>query len=54
MYRLIGLTTLLLGTAGYSLAGLVPSPEIDPSAGVAAVALLSGGMLVLRSRRKKR
>ena len=53
MYRLIGLTTLLLGTAAYSLAGAFQTPEIDPAAGVAALVLLSGGLVVLRARRRK-
>jgi MYXO-CTERM domain-containing protein len=50
--RVIGLTVLLLGTAAYALAGIT-TPEIDASSGVAAVALLSGGLLVLRARRRK-
>ena len=53
MHRLISLTMLLLGAAGYSLAGGVASPEIDPSSAVAAVTLLSGGLLVLRSRPRR-
>jgi hypothetical protein len=53
MTRLIGMTMLLLAGAGYAFAGAVTSPEIDASAGVAAVALLSGGLMVLRSRRRK-
>ena len=52
MTRLIGMAMLLLGAAGYALAGQL-SPEIDASSGVAAVALLSGGLLVLRGRRRK-
>jgi len=43
---------ILAGAAGYALAG-IGAPEIDASSGVAAVALLSGGLLVLRSRRRK-
>jgi hypothetical protein len=50
--RVIGLTMLLLSIAVYALAGN-PAPEIDASSGVAAVALLSGGLLVLRTRRRK-
>jgi hypothetical protein len=49
--RLLGMTLLLLGTAGYVLAGT--TPEIDASSGAAAFALLSGGLVVLRARRKK-
>jgi hypothetical protein len=52
MTRLIGLTILLTGVAGYALAGSAPSPEIDASSAVGAVALISGGILVLRTRRR--
>ncbi len=44
---------VLLLTASSAFAGTVtPVPEIDPSIGVGALALLSGGLLLLRSRRK--
>jgi hypothetical protein len=52
LMRLCGTILLLLGSAGFALAGN-PSPEIDPSSGAAAIALLSGGLIVLRARRKK-
>jgi hypothetical protein len=45
---------LLCAAAGYALAGGVKTPEIDASAGVAALVLLSGGLLVLRGRRRAR
>jgi hypothetical protein len=54
MNKLIGLTMLLMGCAGYALAGQRIAPEIDASAGVAAVTLLSGGMVVLRSRLRRK
>jgi LPXTG-motif cell wall-anchored protein len=51
------LTTLifLAGTATVALAGptAAPVPEIDANSVAAAVALVSGGLLVLRGRRKK-
>jgi hypothetical protein len=50
--RLVGLTLLLVGAAGYAFAG-TPTPEIDASSAVAAVALLSGGLIVLRGRRRR-
>jgi len=53
MKKLIGLTIFLAGSAGYLLAG-VTTPEIDASSGAAAVALLSGALLVLRSRRRRK
>ena len=51
MRKLIGFSLLLAGSAGFLLAGNI-APEIDPSSGVAALALLSGGLVVLRSRRR--
>jgi len=50
--RLFGVTVLLVSTAGFVLAGTT-APEIDPSSGAAAFALLAGGLMVLRARRKK-
>jgi hypothetical protein len=48
------MTLLMAGSSLYCLAGLAAAaPEIDPTSGVAAVALLTGGLLVLRSRRNK-
>ena len=50
MAKYVGFALLLIGTAG--VAGAVPSaPEIDPSSGMSALALLSGALLVLRARR---
>ncbi len=44
---------VLLLTASAAFAGAVPTaPEIDPGVGITALALLSGGLLLLRSRRK--
>ena len=51
MTRLLGLTFLLAGVASVAFAGSV-APEIDASAGVAALGLLGGGLLILRSRKK--
>ena len=44
---------VLLGMTGSALAGN-NAPEIDASTGAAAIALVSGGMLMLRSRRGKK
>jgi len=52
MTRLIGIAILLASVAGFAFAGRI-APEIDASSGVAAVGLLIGGSLVLRSRKKK-
>jgi|GEM_PF-2255518 len=54
MMKIGGTFVLLLGMAGFVFAGGVSVPEIDGTSAVAAVALLSGAMLVLRGRRKKR
>jgi hypothetical protein len=43
---------LLASFAGFAFAGSV-APEIDGASGVAAVGLLAGGLLVLRSRKRK-
>ena len=53
MAKAIGLGMLLLGAAGQMLAGVTVVPEIDPSSAVAALTLLSGGLVVLRARRRK-
>jgi hypothetical protein len=53
MNRLIGIGILLVGTAVYAIAGTARTPEIDASAGVAAIALLTGGLVVLRGRRNR-
>ena len=52
MMKMTGTLVLLLGMAGFAFAGGVPVPEIDGSSAVAAMALLSGAVLVLRGRRK--
>ncbi len=53
MSKFIGFSLLLLGAANFAFAGGVSTPEIDGASAVSAVALLSGGLLVLRARRKK-
>jgi hypothetical protein len=44
---------ILLGTATFAFAGTAPVPEIDGNTAASAVALVSGGLLILRGRRKK-
>jgi len=46
----LGLTLLILGSTTASWAGAVP--EIDPSSGISALALLAGAVLVIRARRR--
>jgi hypothetical protein len=51
IWKLAGLALLVLGMAMYQ--GRRPgAPEIDPSAGVNALALVSGVLLILRSRKR--
>ena len=51
--KLLASLILLTGTATFVLGGGASAPEIDANSAMAAVALVSGGLLVLRSRRKK-
>jgi hypothetical protein len=58
MSRFTTIGILLVAVAGSALASthgfaFVASPEIDASAGAAGIALISGGFMVLRERRKK-
>jgi hypothetical protein len=55
MSRLIAFSVLLAGAASSAFAGTVSTvaPEIDSTSALTAVVLLSGGLLVLRARRKK-
>jgi hypothetical protein len=48
----LGALTILLAMAGTAMAGIT-TPEIDSNTAASAVALVSGGLLVLRGRRKK-
>ena len=51
--KLVGTMLLLMGMAGFAVAGLAPpTPEIDAASGIGALTLLSGALLVLRARRK--
>ena len=53
MLKLIGFALLMTGTSLQCMAGAVVAvPEIDPATGAAAVALVGGGLVVLRARRK--
>ncbi len=54
MKKLISITCVLLGSSICAFAGNVIAPEIDASSGAAALALLSGGLVVLRARRAKK
>ena len=53
MKKPIGLVMLLIAMAGLACAGITTVPEIDPATGVGALALLSGALLVIRTRRNR-
>lgn len=53
MRKIVAATLLVLGAATVSMACARPVPEIDPSTGMAAVALIASAALVIRGRRKK-
>ena len=54
MQKILGLILIAVGMSTAALAaGAVSSPEIDATTGIAAVGLLAGAVLVIRSRRKK-
>jgi len=51
--RFLGLSLLLVGAASLAFAGTAVAPEIDGASAASAIVLLSGGLLILRTRRKK-
>ena len=50
--KLTGLSILIAGMAHLAFGGSVLAPEIDANSAYAAITLVSGGLLVLRARRK--
>lgn len=50
MQKIIGFMLLFIGLSGAAMA--TPVPEIDAGSGVSALALLSGALLMMRSRKK--
>jgi hypothetical protein len=50
--KFVGIVLLLVGLSTFAFAGFTAVPEISPASGVAALALLSGAVLVIRGRRK--
>jgi len=49
----IGMVLILVGISTFAFAGGPTVPEVGPASGVAALALVSGALLVIRGRRKK-
>jgi len=50
--RVLGTLVILMGLAG-SAFGLTAVPEIDANSATAGIAMVLGGLLVIRARRKK-
>ena len=53
MQKILGLALIIVGASSALMAGAIAVPEIDASTGASALAILAGGILVLRARRKK-
>jgi LPXTG-motif cell wall-anchored protein len=51
--KIIGVMLLVIGTVAIASATPAAVPEIDASSTVGALALLSGSLLMFKSRRKK-
>ena len=51
--KALGVMMIFLAAAGFAQATAVTAPEIDGNSGAAALALLSGGFAIARSRRQK-
>ncbi len=53
MQKVLGMALMIVGASSALMAGVAAVPEIDASTGASALAILAGGILVLRARRKK-
>ena len=52
--KILGMMLLVVGMSGAAMAGYITTvPEIDAGSGVSALTLLSGALLVMKSRRRK-
>jgi hypothetical protein len=52
MMKMAGLALLGIGMSGLCLAAQV-TPEIDPTSGASALALLAGALMTIRGRRRR-
>jgi hypothetical protein len=50
--KTVGMVLLVLALPSFVFAAVVTAPEISPASSVAALALVSGAVLVIRGRRK--
>jgi hypothetical protein len=53
MQKLMVLVLFVVGSSAVAMASNRIVPEIDPASGASALALIAGGLLILRSCRKK-
>ena len=53
MEKLVAFVLLVVGLAVALPAPPPATPEISPASGINAVALIAGGLMIIRSRRKK-
>jgi hypothetical protein len=53
MIKILATMLLFIGASGLALGIIDGVPEINPSSGGSALALLSGALLITRSRRTK-
>jgi hypothetical protein len=52
--KVLGILVMVAGFASFALATpAVAAPEIDSNSAYTAITLLSGGLMVMRARRKK-
>jgi hypothetical protein len=51
--KIAAMILFVIGTAGVLPAPVSMVPEVDPGSAGTAIALLSGALLLIRSRRKK-
>ena len=52
MKKAVGFLLVLVGASSFAMAAHI-IPEIDPAGAVNAVALITGGLLIFRGRRRK-
>jgi hypothetical protein len=51
MMRTVGTAVLLMASAGYAFGLVQEVPEIDGGSAVSVIALVAGGLTILRARR---
>ena len=51
--KFVGTMLFFVGLSSLAMAGSTNVPEVSPASGAAALALISGALLVIRGRRRK-